>query len=289
MSLSERGKVLSVNSLSISGKRLPTFELMFFTGEEITIFSIDCLKGREVLPSELKGFLEDITVEGVSHVNPGSYLKLGELVVKVKSVGKEDISEESVRGRFIAKFGLRCEVKKDAVVRIGDEVTIMRPISVGLIIASDKGARGEREDISGKVIEEKLVDIGGEVKHYFVVPDELDVISGKIRELVNLGCDLIFTSGGTGWSKRDVTPEATLKVIEREIPGLAEIMRIEGYKRTPFSVLSRAVAGIVGETVVINLPGSPKGVRESLDLIMPVLLHGIGVLKGWDKECGKVE
>ncbi|MBC7332218.1 MAG: MogA/MoaB family molybdenum cofactor biosynthesis protein [Synergistetes bacterium] len=165
----------------------------------------------------------------------------------------------------------------------------MRPISVGVIVASDKGSKGEREDISGRVIEEKIIEIGGEVKHYFIVPDEIDVISKKIKELASLGCDLVLTSGGTGWSKRDVTPEATIRVIEKEIPGLAEIMRIEGYKRTPFSVLSRAVAGIVGETVVINLPGSPKGVRESLELLMPVLLHGIGVLKGWDRECGKIK
>lgn len=283
-----KGKVLSINVNSISGKKLPTFELGFFKGEEIIVFSIDCLKEENILSVELKGFVEDITIEGVLLPRIGDFLKIGELVVKVNSIGKEGLKDTYGRWNVVKKHGLWCNVLKEGKVRIGDEVLVMKRLSIGIIVASDKGSRGEREDISGKVIEEKVLEIGGEVTHYAIVPDEIEVIVEKIKEFVKNGCDLILTSGGTGWGKRDITPEATLRVIEKEIPGLPELMRIEGYKTTPFAVLSRAIAGIVGETLVINLPGSPKGVGESLDIILPILLHGIGILKGWDKECGKI-
>lgn len=282
-----KGKVLSLNVSSASGKKLPTFEFGFFKGEKVIIFSIDYLIKENLSTNELKGFVEDITIEGVLSPKVGDFLRVGELIVKIESIGNENLSNLYGRWGVVRKHGLWCNVAKEGRVKVGDEVFVMKRLSVGVIIASDKGAKGEREDTSGKVLEEKVLEIGGEVTHYSIVPDELEVIAEKIKEFVKKGCDLILTSGGTGWGKRDVTPEATLKVIEREIPGLPELMRIEGYKTTPFAILSRAIAGIIGETLVINLPGSPKGVRESLDIIAPVLLHGIGVLKGWDKECGK--
>jgi len=215
-------------------------------------------------------------------------LKIGEVVSRVKSTGDREASLPKDRSSLVKIYGWKCEVVKDGKIKIGDKVMRFLPIKVGIIIASDKGARGEREDLSGKVIEEKILEIGGEIKRYIIIPDEIDLIAEKIREFASDGCDIIFTSGGTGWSKRDVTPEATLRVIERGVPGLPEIMRLEGYKFTPEAVLSRGVAGILGETLVVNLPGSPKGVRESLDIILPVLAHGINILKGWEKECGRI-
>ena len=156
------------------------------------------------------------------------------------------------------------------------------PISVGILTISDRCSRGEAEDASGPVIHEwVLSQLGAEVKLQGVVPDEQEQIMAKLiawsdRE----GVDLIVTTGGTGFAPRDVTPEATRGVIERETPGLAEAMRWEGLKKTPHAMLSRAVAGIRGYTLIVNLPGSPKAVREGLDVILPAIPHGVEILSG---------
>jgi len=161
-------------------------------------------------------------------------------------------------------------------------------IKVGILTISDKGARGEREDISGKVIEEVVKKINGEVKYYRVIPDEKEIIQEELIKAVDSLClDLILTTGGTGLGKRDVTPEATLAIIEKEAPGISEIIRIKSFKKTNRAILSRGVAGVRKESLIINLPGSPKGVRESLEIILDALPHGIEVLKGQVTECGR--
>ncbi len=161
-------------------------------------------------------------------------------------------------------------------------------IKVGILTISDKGSRGEREDLSGKVIEEVIRKINGEVKYYQIIPDEKDIIQEELIKAVdNLHLDLIFTTGGTGLGKRDVTPEATLAIIEKEVPGIGEIIRSESFKKTNRAILSRGVAGIRKESLIINLPGSPKGVRESLEIVLETLPHGIEILKGQATECGR--
>jgi len=161
-------------------------------------------------------------------------------------------------------------------------------IKVGIITISDKGSRGEREDLSGKVIEEVVKKINGEVKYYQIIPDEKDIIQEELIKAVDkLHLDLILTTGGTGLGKRDVTPEATLAIIEEEVPGISEIIRSESFKKTNRAILSRGVAGVRKESLIINLPGSPKGVRESLEIILDVLPHGIEILKGQAAECGR--
>jgi len=160
-------------------------------------------------------------------------------------------------------------------------------IKVGILTISDKGSRGEREDLSGKVIEEMVKKINGEVKYYKIIPDEKEMIQEELLRVVDkLHLDLILTTGGTGLGKRDVTPEATLAIIEKEIPGISEIIRSESFKKTNRAILSRGVAGIRKESLIINLPGSPKGVRESLEIVLEALPHGIEILKGQTAECG---
>jgi len=161
-------------------------------------------------------------------------------------------------------------------------------IKVGILTISDKGSRGEREDLSGKVIEEVIRKINGEVKYYQIIPDEKDIIQEELIKAVDkLHLDLILTTGGTGLGKRDVTPEATLAIIEKEVPGISEIIRSESFKKTNRAILSRGVAGIRKESLIINLPGSPKGVRESLEIVLETLPHGIEILKGQATECGR--
>lgn len=160
--------------------------------------------------------------------------------------------------------------------------------SVGIITASDKGSKGEREDLSGQVIRELIEEIGGEVKAYVVIPDDLVNLKENLIEFVDdKKLDLILTTGGTGLGPRDNTPEATLEVIDKLVPGIAEVMRMESLKKTNRAMLSRAVAGIRKRTLIINLPGSPKAVQECLGFITPALPHGIAIMKGETGECAR--
>ena len=163
-------------------------------------------------------------------------------------------------------------------------------IRVGVITASDKGSRGEREDLSGPTLAKLVQEIGGEVVEYVVLPDDQAILAEKMRYWTDeLNLDLILTTGGTGFSLRDVTPEATLTVADRMVPGIAEVMRMESLKVTPKAMLSRAVAVLRKQTLIINMPGSPKAVRECFAAIAPALPHGIQILKGEASECAKPE
>ncbi|MBM7565173.1 MogA/MoaB family molybdenum cofactor biosynthesis protein [Paenibacillus sacheonensis] len=153
---------------------------------------------------------------------------------------------------------------------------------VALLTASDKGSRGEREDTSAQVIRELVEEeLQGEIVDYRIVPDEQDEIMAALIEMTDyFQADLVITTGGTGLAPRDLTPEATLKVIDREVPGLAEAMRLGAMQRTRRAMLSRGVCGIRGRSLIINLPGSPKGVHENLMAIMDQLPHALGILSG---------
>jgi len=158
-------------------------------------------------------------------------------------------------------------------------------IKAAVLTISDKGSRGEREDKSGEVIKEKLGLIKAEIVTYEIVPDERDIISEKLRGFAE-SANLILTTGGTGVSPRDVTPEATRDVIERELPGFSEAMRAESFKVTPRSIGSRAVSGMYKDTLIINLPGSPKAVSECLGVVLDAIPHVIEVAKGKVSDCG---
>lgn len=157
---------------------------------------------------------------------------------------------------------------------------------IGVITVSDKCSNREREDLSGPEIM-GIVESLGEIESYIIVPDEQDQIREAIMVMSDkLKLDLVLTTGGTGFAPRDVTPEATMEVIEKNVPGIPEAMRTASMKITNRAMLSRAVAGIRRDTLIINLPGSPKGVRENLEAILPAIEHGLGILKKEETECG---
>ncbi len=159
---------------------------------------------------------------------------------------------------------------------------------VGIITASDKGSKGEREDISGKTIKEIMSSRDYRVVEWKILPDEREKISKELINMCDHLClDLVLTTGGTGFSPRDWTPEATLDVIDRQAPGISEAMRYYSLQITPKAMLSRGVSGIRGETLIINLPGSPKAVKENLGFILPALKHGLEILKGLTGECAR--
>ena len=156
----------------------------------------------------------------------------------------------------------------------------------GIITASDKGHAGQRIDESGKVIMKFLDRLGIEIAGYSVLPDDRSRLSDEMKQMADeLSVNLILTTGGTGFSPRDITPEATLDVIHRTVPGIPEAMRQKSLEITPRAMLSRAVAGIRNRTLIINLPGSPKAVGECLEVIEPVLSHALEILQGTGGEC----
>lgn len=158
--------------------------------------------------------------------------------------------------------------------------------TVAVLTLSDKGARGQREDTSGKMLAEMLASIDGKIEKYEVIPDDRALIQEKLVFYADqLRVDVIATTGGTGIGPRDVTPEATHAVIDKEIPGMAEAMRLAGLQQTPFAMISRAIVGCRGTTLIINLPGSPKGVRENLQAILPAIPHAVEKLKGDPADC----
>lgn len=159
--------------------------------------------------------------------------------------------------------------------------------SIGVLTLSDKGSRGEREDESGRILQAMVADLGS-IDRYEVIPDdEEQIVQTLVRWVDQDRLDLILTTGGTGLTLRDITPQATARVLDYQVPGLAEAMRAESLKKTPHAMLSRALTGVRRHTLIINLPGSPKGVRENLEVVLPALPHALAKLKGDPSDCAR--
>lgn len=179
----------------------------------------------------------------------------------------------------------RCEGSRNDG-SLPEELCERAMIRTAIITLSDKGSKGERQDESGQVLRDLVGAIGASVDHYEVLPDDRARIAAALSRLADSGrIDLILTTGGTGVAPRDVTPEATREVVERELPGMAEAMRAESLRKTPHAVLSRALAGIRGQTLIVNLPGSPRAVRENLLVILPAIPHAVEKIKGDPSDC----
>ncbi|MDY6849053.1 MAG: molybdenum cofactor biosynthesis protein B [Geoalkalibacter sp.] len=161
----------------------------------------------------------------------------------------------------------------------------MNGFRIAILTLSDKGARGEREDESGRILHQMSASLGA-VEHYEIIADEADLITARLMEWCDgRELDLILTTGGTGVSPRDVTPQATQRILDYQIPGMAEAMRAASLVKTPHAMLSRALVGVRGQTLIVNLPGSPKAVRENFEVILPALPHALAKIKGDPSDC----
>ncbi|NMC15184.1 MAG: MOSC domain-containing protein [Chloroflexi bacterium] len=238
-------------------------------------------------------FAENITTEGVVlHALPiGTRLRVGETELEVTQIGKECHAHcqvyQQVGMCIMPTEGIFTIVIRGGEIRAGDAIEVLNGVRAAVITLSDKGAAGLREDKSGPALVEALRGHALVTEH-FVIPDEFEQIKAELCRLADSGnLDLILTTGGTGLAPRDVTPEATLAVVERLVPGIPEAMRAESRKITERAMLSRAQAGVRGRTLIVNLPGSPKGAVECLQVFLPVLAHAVETLRGEAYECAR--
>jgi molybdenum cofactor synthesis domain-containing protein len=240
------------------------------------------------------GFGENLTTSGIelTSIVIGTRMKAGEALLEITKIGKECTKPCAIFRKhgscILPHEGIFAKVVTSGAVESKDTIAIIPggKISAGILIISDRSARGERRDECAERIGKGINKIDGQTVRSKIIPDEADVIISTLKSWSDDGqVDLIITSGGTGFSPRDVTPEATRKVIEREAPGLAEMMRAESAKKTKFAYLSRGIAGIRKKTLIINLPGSPKAVAECMEMLSPLLSHAIEVMRGDVKDC----
>ncbi len=247
-------------------------------------------KGLDVGPGD---FAENLTTRGINLVNlpVGTRLKAGpDAILRLTQVGKECHDRCSIYYQagdcVMPREGIFAEVLLEGLVKAGDRLDTIESYKFGVITASDKGSRGEREDKSGPLLSNILLP-WGDVIDQVVVPDNRAALARVMQEMVSREYDAIFTTGGTGMSPRDVTPEATLDISDRLVPGIAEAIRRETAAATAKAMLSRGVAAISGSTLIVNLPGSPKAVAECMNVILPVLEHALETVSGKGGECAR--
>ena len=254
---------------------------------------------RPIEPAIEGTFGENILVSGIDlpKLPVGSLIKAGDVVLKLSQIGKECHSHCQIFQRvgdcIMPREGVFATVEQGGILKAGMELEIILPtgkerLRAAVITLSDKGYIGERVDTSGPRAAALLEEAGYEIIEKVILPDVQGKIEHELKRLADSRqADLIITTGGTGMSPRDVTPEATLAVATRHVPGIAEAIRACSMKYTNRAMLSRGVSVLRNSTLIINLPGSEKAVREALEIILPVLEHGIRLAKGTDGECGR--
>lgn len=254
---------------------------------------------RSIEPAIEGTFGENILVSGIDlpKLPVGSLIKAGDVVLKLSQIGKECHSHCQIFQRvgdcIMPREGVFATVEQGGILKTGMELEILLPtgkeqLRAAVITLSDKGYIGERVDTSGPKAAAMLEEAGYEIIEKVILPDVQVKIEHELKRLADSRqADLIITTGGTGMSPRDVTPEATLAVATRHVPGIAEAIRACSMKYTNRAMLSRGVSVLRNSTLIINLPGSEKAVREALEIILPVLEHGIRLAKGTDGECGR--
>lgn len=255
-----------------------------------------CRRGGNVTPG---AFGENLLVSGIDFrsLPVGTRLRCGEVLLEMTQIGKECHTHCAIYHQtgdcIMPREGVFARVVHSGVISVGDTMEIEPretplPWQAAVITLSDQGAAGLREDKSGPAIAERLRQNGYEVIEQLLLPDDRARLE---KELIRL-CDqrqpdLILTTGGTGFSARDITPEATLAVAERQVPGIAEAIRTESMRITKRAMLSRAVSVIRGKTLIVNLPGSPKACMESMDVFLDTIPHGMGLLRGTVHDCAR--
>jgi molybdenum cofactor synthesis domain-containing protein len=248
-------------------------------------------KGLDVAPG---AFGENVTTEGVAvyQLPVGARLRIGEALLEVTQIGKVCHDRcaiyEQAGDCVMPREGIFVRVLEGGEVRPGDGIEVEKRslIRAAVLTVSDKGSRGEREDESGGALEDLLVGMGAAVVERAAVPDERAQIAAALTRFADeTPANLVLTTGGTGFTVRDVTPEATLDVLERPVPGFAEAMRAGSLAKTPHAMLSRAVSGLRGRTLIVNMPGSPRACREQFAMIAPALPHAIEKLLDLGGDC----
>lgn len=267
-------------------------QISLLSGDKIDEF-------RKKIWVEYGAFGENLVVDGLDFRNlpVGSRFGTGDAVLEMTQIGKECHSDCIIRQKtgdcIMPREGVFARVLKGGKVSVGDELALLPPeenppLRAAVITLSDKGSRGEREDLSGPLIARMLTEAGYRVEETLLLPDGIQPLKNQLIRLADgRQMDLILTTGGTGFAPTDVTPEATMAVADRNAPGIAEAMRAYSLSITPRAMLSRAASVLRGRTLIVNLPGSPKAVKEHLEYILPSLEHGILLAGGRDGECAR--
>lgn len=267
-------------------------QVSLLSGDKVAAF-------RKKLWVDYGAFGENLVVEGFDFRNMpvGSRFVVGSAVLEMTQIGKECHNDCVIKQKtgdcIMPREGVFARVLVDGDIAVGDEMILLPPLEnpplrAAVITLSDKGSRGEREDKSGPAIVEMLTEAGYIVEEAIILPDEKRALQPQlIRFADGRQVNLIVTTGGTGFSPRDITPEVCLAVADRNAPGIAEAIRAYSMQITPRAMLSRGVSVMRGKTLIVTLPGSPKAVKESLEYILPSLGHGVRIAAGLDGECAR--
>ena len=309
------GKVIAVCTSERKGLQKSDVKSAHFTTEwgidgdahagkwhrQISLLSADKIaafneKGANVIPG---AFGENLVVEGFDFrsLPVGTLLRCGDVLLEMTQIGKQCHSHCEIYKKMgdciMPREGVFARVIEPGTITVGDEMVIEKreghfPWQAAVITLSDKGAVGQRKDESGPAIAKRLTDSGYEVVEELIIPDDVRVLKQELMRLCDQRqLDLILTTGGTGCSPRDTTPEATLTVADRNVPGIAEAMRAASLKITPHAMISRAASVIRGKTLIINLPGSPKACMENMDVFMDTIPHAMGLLRNEVHDCAR--